>query len=63
MHQMKIQIERSVRHYDRAILVWHRKLLVPAMTVADSEGYYRPMPEQYGPWYIVGVRHEEPTDA
>ena len=60
---MKIQIERSVRHYDRAILVWHRKLLVPAMTVADSEGYYRPMPEQYDPWYIVGVRHEEPTDA
>ena len=47
---MKIEIERSIRAYDGAILVWHR--LAEAAFVPDGYGGHVAIP---GPWYIVKV--------
>ena len=47
---MKIEIERSYRAYDGAILVWHR--LAEEAFIADGFGGRVAIP---GPWYIVKV--------
>ena len=47
---MKIEIERSFRAYDGAILVWHRQ--AEESFVADGYGGRVAIP---GPWYIVKV--------
>jgi hypothetical protein len=49
---MKIEIDHSIRAYDGAYLVWHRK-------VATHGPGYRIQP---GPWYIVKVDHEQVRD-